>query len=47
MSEQEVSMEIDRLLQTSRYQELIKTAARRVNSQGIVPMLDGQTQKRP
>lgn len=47
MSEQEVRMEIDRLLQTSRYQELIKTAARRVNSQGIAPLLDGQTQKRP
>ncbi len=47
MSQQQVKVEIDRLLQTSRYQELIKTAARRVNSQGIAPLLDGRTQKRP
>lgn len=47
MSQQQIKVEIARLLHTSRYQELIKTAAKRVNSQGIAPLLDGQTQKRP
>lgn len=47
MSESEVTIEVARLLSTSRYQQLIESADQRVNSQGIAPLLDGQTQKRP
>lgn len=47
MSRDSVATELDQLLHTSRYQQLIATASKRVNSQGIAPLLDGRAQKRP
>lgn len=47
MSTPDVTAEIERLLSTPRYQQLIQSADQRVNSQGIAPLLDGRTQKRP
>lgn len=47
MSQSQVQTTIDGLLETSRFQQLIQSADERVNSQGIAPLLDGRTQKRP